>query len=136
MGRWTKPTPLPDSPYDPRITDLSNPLRPPRGRLPSGQVDTWENRNVANTTPIQVPQNQSIRVLPANKRRSGIVIQNKDPTNTLFYAFGNDASANSISIGPSGKDLYDFTTPPDELYLFCTGASIQATVMEISRRRG
>jgi hypothetical protein len=141
MGRLTVYTALPDQAYDPRVTDLDNPVRPPKatdfkfdtaGNPIPGSQDTFRNRNRSNTTPIQLTLNQSTRVLPANPRRTGLFIQNKDPVTTLNFSFGNDASALSPGIAPGGSALFYFTTPGDELYLFAT-ASIQAAIIEISR---
>ena len=135
MGRLTVYTPLPDQPYDPRVTDLDNPVRPPKSSgvngIP-GSVDLYRNRNKSNTTPIQLTANVSTRILPANPRRTGILLQNKDAAGTLNFSFGNDASALSPSLAPGAFLLLDFTTPFDELYVFAV-ANIQIAIVEISR---
>lgn len=140
MGKLTHYRQLPDHAYDPRVTDLSRPLRPPAPAAPSAaQVaagDMFRNRNVANTTPMQLVANApSVRVLPANYRRTGMIIQNKDTTADLFYSFGVAADANSHSIPHGGYVLLDFTTPNSELYLFAT-ANVLAVVTDMTRQAG
>ena len=136
MGRFTRYAALPDSPSDPRITDLGHPLRPPQSTNAAGQLlDKFENRNIANTTPIQLVANVPTRVLPKNKRRTGLMLQNRDTATPLFVGFGNSADNTSISIPPGGFMLFDFTTPVGEVYLFAT-LSIQATIVDISRGFG
>lgn len=131
MGRITSYRPLPDQAYDPRVTDLDNPLIPPAATGP-GSLDNFRNRNVANTTPTQLVANVSTRILGANPRRTGLLIQNKDATASLFFAFGNAADITSVSVPPGGYALFDFTTPASELYLFST-ANIQVSVLEMIR---
>src|SRR5579859_7912811 len=153
MGEYTRYTPLPDQSYDPRVTDLRKPFNVPASTGPNqiavgdtGTTDAmgvpaavqragqWVNRNVANTTPITVVNNALVRVLPANPKRTGCVIQNLDAVQTLFFAWGNAANAQSAQIGAGGYVLFDFTTPGTELYLFTTGgANIQAVVIEMAR---
>jgi len=139
MGKQTVYAPLPDQAYDPRITDLTAPLRVP-GRKPSDVLpttssapDNFRNRVVANTTPIQLVGNApAVRVLPSNARRVGLIVQNKDTTTALFVGFGNAADANSFSIAPGGSILLDFTCPNSEVYAFST-ANIQAVFIDMSR---
>lgn len=138
MGKLTQFKQIPDAAYDPRLTDLSRPLRPP-GRqagaplpITSAVVDNFRNRTVVNTTPIQLVANAGVRVLPANPRRTGLLIQNKDTTDTLFIGFGNASDTNSFQIAPGGSALFDFTCPATEIYAFAT-ANIQAVFVDMSR---
>ena len=153
-GRQVRPTryrPIPDNAYDPRITDLSRPLNsgnPPligsgapgapigagmapgaTGTGPSG----WVNRNASNITPFALVAGVSVRALPNNPRRTGLVIQNKDPTSTLQYSLGNDVGILGKNVAPGGADLYDFTTPADAVYLICAAANNQVVIIEIQR---
>jgi hypothetical protein len=124
------PLTLPDSAADPRTTDLSRPLMPPRHEA---DLDQWQNRNRTTTIPYQLVANASTRALPYNPRRSGLMIQNLDPSANLRYSFGNDLQGSGLIATPNGGTaLFDFTTPPDELYLFAT-ANISVIVMEITR---
>ena len=132
MGRLTHYAGLPDQPYDPRVTELSQPLRPPIPRNDAGGLDNFRNRTVTSTTPIQLVAGAQLRVLPTNPRRTGLLIQNKDATNSLFIGFGNGADSNALSIAPGGYVLLDFTCPNSEVYAFAT-ANLQAVFVEMSR---
>lgn len=133
MGRYTTYRPLPDSPYDPRVTDINRPLSPPKGTGPTGAIDTFRNKNIANTTPIQLVGGIATRALPQNPRRTGLMIQNKDAAATMFYSFGNSADTNSFQLAPGASALFDFTTPSSEVWLFSASASIQVMLLEMSR---
>lgn len=130
QGRYRS---LPDQPYSVGVTDLSRPLIPPnaRGGGKSG-LDTFTNRNISSTTPFQLVANTTVRALPRNPRRVGLQIQNIDTTNILRYSLGNDLQGSGLYVGALGTVLYDFTTPPDELYLFST-TNMQCIVLEITR---
>ena len=138
MGKLTRYKPLPDQAYDPRITDMDHPFNVPAATGPQtvGGSDGWTNRNISNLTPFQLVAGVGVRALAANPRRTGIIIQNKDPTATLFANFNIAADINSLSFPPGAVLLLDFTTVPGELYLFCPSANIQAAVVEISRSGG
>jgi hypothetical protein len=154
IHRPTRYRALPDAPYDPRVTRLDAPLNAPPGAgafdpatgnispgavnpvtgLPvSGPGRRFYNRNVASMNVVQLTANNSIRLLPYNDRRSGLQINNRDATNALVYSFGNDAGFNGIALAAGGMALYDFTTPPDSLYLI-SAANILIVVLEITRR--
>ena len=122
---------LPDQPYDPRITDLSRPLRPPTPKT-AGGLDTFRNRTITNTTPIQLTANVGVRALPKNERRTGLLIQNRDAAANLFVGFGNSADSTSVSVPPGGFMLFDFTCPAGEVYLFAI-ANVQAVLVDMSR---
>jgi hypothetical protein len=148
MGQKTRYTPLPDQAYDPRITDLSKPFNVPAATGPqaiasidptTGLATTqggWVNRNVTNTIPVQLVALATVRILPTNPKRTGVLIQNLDATATLNFSFSNDLQGNGAQVGAGGSVLLDFTTPPDTLYLFCATANIRALVMEFSRMGG
>ncbi len=121
---------LPDDSSDARLTDLSRPL------LPTPQnfaLDSFVNRNLTSTTPyVLVGLAPAVRALPRNPRRVGLLIQNKDPGADLFYSLGNNLSGDGIIIPPRGSVLFDFTTPPDEVYLY-SAANVYCLVVEIIR---
>ena len=148
--RFTRYRPLPDEAYDPRVTDLSKPLNPvpgydngafapPTGPVPGasvlapGAMGGYVNRNVSIQQFIQLTAGKSYRALPANIRRCGLQIQNKDATAELVYSIGTDRGYNGFDIAAGGSVLYDFTTPADALYLIST-ADILVAILEISRR--
>ena len=146
MGQDTRYRALPDQAYDPRVTDLDDPLNVPAATGPQALLTTdpttgvpmtgrggWYNRNVTQTIPVQLTAGVSLRCLVNNPKRTGCIIQNEDAAATLNYSWGNDIQAFGKSVAPGGADLYDFTTPSDALYLFCLTANIRVLVMEISR---
>lgn len=129
--RLTAYTALPDQSYDPRVTDLSAPLVPKQSDTPTA-LDAFRNRNTRSTYPVQLTGGQALRVLPANLRRTGLIIQNRDTANPLFVGWGNSADANSFSIAAGGSILEDFTCPNTEVYLFAT-TNLLAVVIETTR---
>lgn len=155
MGRFTRYTAQPDQSYDPRVTDLRSPFNVPAATGPQavqpGDVVTgvdamgnpqfkraaqWVNRNIANTFPLTVIGSSaaSVRLLPANPKRTGVLIQNKDAASTINYSFGNAADVNSLQLGPGAAVLLDFTTPATELYFFnANAANVIVAVMEMAR---
>lgn len=120
---------LPDVASNPSVTDINRPLIPPSF---NAAADGYVNRNATSTLPIQLVANTSLRILPRNPRRSGMQIQNLDPTTDLNYSLGNDLQGSGLLVVPRGTVLYDFTTPCDELYLFST-ANISVVILEITR---
>ena len=148
--RVTRYRPLPDEAYDPRVTDLSKPLNPVPGYdngafapatgpvpgtsvLAPGAMGGFVNRNVSIQQFFQLKAGVSARALVANVRRCGLQIQNKDATAALVYSLGSDRGYNGFDISAGGSVLYDFTTPPDTLYLI-SSANILVAVLEVSRR--
>ena len=143
MGRYSPYRNLPDQAYDPRVTDLDKPLRAPKGPAPVVNPDGstspggYVNRNRANTITLQIIGAQpSVRVLPANSRRSGLLLQNKDSVNAVNFAFGNQADANAPQLAAQATLLLDFTTPQDELWLFSSASNILVAIVEITRGVG
>lgn len=131
MGRKTYYRPMPDQSYDPRVTDLSNPLIPPAAAK-VGQRKGYENRNAASTFPVQLVGNTPFRALPNNPRRTGLILQNRDAATPLFFSFAGTADANAASLSAGATLLLDFTTPATELWLFAT-ANLLASVTEMFR---
>lgn len=121
---------LPDAPYDVRVTDLGRPLKPPAF---AAELDGFKNRNLTSTIPVQLQAGLSVRILPRNLRRSGLLIQNVDVAADIRYSFGNDLGTSGLLLKANGSAaLFDFTTPPDELYLFST-ANASVIVLEMTR---
>jgi len=142
LGRYRA---LPDAAYDPRVTDLSGSFNGPPGAGPfapggaaaaiSGQTSgrRYYNRNITNQLTVQLVANQTLRLLPFNDRRSGLLIQNQDAAAGLNYSLGQDKGFRGVLIAAGGAQLFDFTTPPDTLYLIAS-ANILVAVVEITRR--
>lgn len=152
MGKLTRYRALPDQSYDPRVTDLSKPFNVPASTGPQtvtidpntgAQVTQggWINRNVTNTIPVRLVgiiagiSSGSVRILPNNPKRTGLLIQNLDAVNALNFSFANDLAGNGAQIGAGGSILLDFTTAPDALYLF-SAVPLSALVLEFSRMAG
>ena len=150
MAPRTRYRALPDAPYDPRVTDLGRPLNPapgygngpfaaPTGADPGASVlapganGGFVNRNISNQLYFVLAANVSLRAIARNPYRSGMQIQNNDATATLVYSLGTDRGFNGFQVQPGGVVLYDFTTPPDTLYLI-SSANIRVAVLEVSRR--
>jgi hypothetical protein len=112
---------------------MQRPLNAPQS-AGGNASDGFVNRNVANTTPFQLVGGAApIRALPRNPRRVGLLINNIDTTANLIYTFGNAIPGFGITLLPNGTALFDFSTPPDELYLFSAVANIYVIVMDITR---
>jgi hypothetical protein len=148
MGKLTRYRALPDQSYDPRVTDLAHPFNVPAATGPltinpaTGLLNGgWVNRNVTNTIPIRLQgivagvTNGSLRVLPNNPKRTGLIIQNLDAVNALNFSIANDLAGNGIQVGAGGSILLDFTCPPDAIYLF-SAVPLSAMVVEFSRAGG
>ncbi|MHB8414588.1 MAG: hypothetical protein ACYDDA_03785 [Acidiferrobacteraceae bacterium] len=137
---------LPDAAYDPRVTDVNRPLNVPPGTGGFGPVASgaaalvvpgsggqFFNRNVTNLVPFQLVANVSVRALAYNPRRSGLIIQNQDAAAPMNYSLGADRKFRGLVIAAGGTVLFDFTTPPDTLYII-SGANILAVIAEIARQ--
>ncbi|HYM34703.1 MAG TPA: hypothetical protein VET48_04855 [Steroidobacteraceae bacterium] len=121
--------------YDASITRLDEgEFRGPRSRLsPTGSIDSPPPVRTLQTSLFLLLAPQI--VVNANPYRVGLQIQNLDTTNPAFYSFGvqpNNTTAFTLFAG--GAALYDFTTPTDILWAFCTSvSSVQIIVAEFSR---
>lgn len=132
MGKFTSYRATPDQPYDPRVTDLSRPLIPPKPTNDQGGIDNYRNRNQRGTIPVQLVANVAQRILPNNLRRTGLIIQNKDTVASVFVGWGNSADSNAFALPAGAVVLEDFCCPASEVYLFAT-ANVQAVVVETTR---
>lgn len=104
--------------YDVKVTRLD--------RTPWGLAPGQENK--PRTGPIvttEIPFNlvggaEAIVLAAADPERTGVVLQNTDPTNNLFYAFGRLADATSRFLTPGMVLLRDFNCPTDRISVFAT----------------
>lgn len=85
-----------------RQEELTQRMRAERGIIRAApQSFTY----LANTPPL------TLAVF--NQRRVGLLLQNRDPTNAMFYNFGAEASAVTASMAVGGYVLLDFICPCD-----------------------
>lgn len=79
----------------------------------------------------QVIADTSVKVLEENRRRVGLVIQNKSTTANLYYAFGQVASSVvGVKLGPGGGFYYEYRCPIGSLHLVFDSVSAQLAVVE------
>jgi hypothetical protein len=114
---------------DTGLTTSGSAINPQGGPSSGG----WMNRNVTNQIPFQLVAGVTIRALPYNIKRTGLLIQNQDAAAPMNYSLAQDLQGNGLIIPAGGDVLLDFTTPPDTLYIFCGTANIRVIVAEFSR---
>lgn len=81
------------------------------GILATGPVTTTE-------MPFRLEANVPQFISATNPNRIGLMLQNKDPTNNLFYSFGSEATADSTFLAPGVVLLLDFICPTDQISVF------------------
>jgi hypothetical protein len=102
--------------YDIKVTRLDRtPWGPPKG------ADSQPRTGPIVTTelPFTLVGGAVATVLASNDpSRTGLVLQNADPVNNLFYAFGRLADATSRFLTPGMVLLRDFNCPTDRISVF------------------
>jgi hypothetical protein len=102
--------------YDVSVTRLDRePFGPAKGR------DNEKRTGPITTTEIPfqlVAGARAIVIASQDPNRSGLVLQNKDPTDNLYYAFGALADENSRFLAPGVVLLRDFNCPTDRISVF------------------
>lgn len=68
--------------------------------------------------PFTLTANEAFNVAAANPDRAGLLLQNADPANNLYYNFGSVASLQSFSLVPGQYILLDFVCPTDAVWVF------------------
>lgn len=113
---WVPPAPaLPDGTPAPVVI----PPPPP----PPVNVVVEHEEIGSNPNAFTIPANVPVQVLNRNLRRRGLVLQNLDAANILFYSFDVIADVNtSLQIQPGGAVLLDFTTPTGPLWVIAAGS--------------
>lgn len=110
--------------YDAKVTRLD---RQPWGPTPGQDSQPRTGPIVTTEIPFQleagIPQ-----VLCANDpARTGLMLQNLDPVENLYYAFGRIADQTSRVLEPGMVLLRDFNTPTDRITVFAT-ANVQGAL--------
>lgn len=107
---------------------------------PPTRRDIWTNRYTAASFPFTVDDGENKRVLPANPRRTYLLVQNKDGTNVMFIDFGKNPTPQSVQITAGGN--YEFIggsikagggspfVPKDDIYVRGTLNGQEGVVVE------
>ena len=97
--------------YDVRVTDFKKPpfnsdtkRNQDAGIIPDGPV-------VSNEIPFRLVAGEPRLIAAGNTRRKGLMLQNLDATDNLFYSFGPQATENSSFLTPGATLLLDFICP-------------------------
>lgn len=94
--------------------------------IANSRPDTGPPGSVGPIVTTEIPFTltpSALQILSAtNPFRVGLMLQNKDPVNNLFYAFGVEADANSSFLSPGVVLLLDFICPIDQVSVFATVA--------------
>lgn len=78
----------------------------------------WKNNRSGTTTPFTVADT-STQIVPANGNRVLLIIQNFSTTDTLYFNFGQAASAlNGIALAVGAGIILDFACPNDSVNVF------------------
>ena len=106
--------------YDVKVTDFRKPpfnsdskAAQDAGIIPSGPI-------VSNEIPFRLVAGEPRLIAAGNTRRKGMMLQNLDPTDNLFYSFGPQATENSSFLPPGTTLLLDFICPVNSVWCFAT----------------
>lgn len=83
------------------LLETGPPILDPGG----AQYGDWLNPYTALSYAFIIGDGETIKVLPANRRRTYLLIQNKNTAAIMFFDFGKNASTNSPEI--NGKGNYE-----------------------------
>lgn len=85
------------------------------------------NTQHAATYPFQIGTVQgSQSILPANSRRSLLLVQNQSTATNLFFNFAQDAGLNQgILLAPGVAVFFDYICPSDSVSVFFNNATAQ-----------
>lgn len=106
--------------YDVKVTDLrKTPFNDDTRRnqdagiIPDGPI-------VSNEVPFRLVAGQPRLIAAGNRRRKGMMLQNLDATDNLFYSFGPQATESSSFLTPGATLLLDFICPINSVWCFAT----------------
>jgi hypothetical protein len=121
---------LGDLPYD---RDHIGPMNRPSAALQPGE---WENRDTASLYPFTVGL-AAIQVVPANSRRTYVLVQNKDAASDMLLSFGQKPTTfSSVIIIPRGN--YELVggsfggafVPSNSVWVLGTAAAMDGVLVE------
>lgn len=102
--------------YDPKVTRLD---RQPWGPTPGNDSQPRTGPIVTAEIPFTLVGGAQASVIAASDpNRKGLILQNKDPVDDLFYSFGALADETSTFIPPRSSILLDFVCPTDRISVF------------------
>jgi hypothetical protein len=103
----------------PGVTDLRQQLRA------SGAPVTATGQKAERTGPIRTASANfrlvagvAVNLAPVNNDRKGLLLQNLDPAQKLFFSWGGPPNANSGFIPALGNLLRDVNCPTDSIWVF------------------
>lgn len=112
------------------VTDLRQVIGAQRGTLDGPQSGP------TRTTPLpfNLVAGQPLQLAPFNPRRTGLLLQNRDPAAALFYNFGSPANVftGALPGGLGATLLLDYTCPCDAIWVFAV-ANCSGYLAEFSR---
>lgn len=112
--------------YSPKVTRLD---RQPWGPTPGQDNQPRTGPIVTVEVPFTLVANAvALQIASADPQRTMLILQNSDPVNNLFYAFGSLANATSRFLPPLGASvILDVSCPTDRITVFAT-ANVSGTL--------
>lgn len=121
------------------------PIRPQGINAPQGQSENhvfnpprarpviFENNDISNGRTLAITAGaNAVRVLPANKLRTMLTIQNNDAANDLRFRFGAAATASEgTRVTAGGVAFFDVRVPNQDVYIFSTSGITEVWVEEV-----
>lgn len=83
------------------------------GIMPDGPI-------TSNEVPFRLVAGEPRLIAAGNSRRKGLMLQNLDATDNLFYTFGPEANGTSSFLTPGSTLLLDFICPTNSVWCFAT----------------
>lgn len=108
--------------YDVSVTNLRKPAFNDRGASAAASGATRNGPVMSNDLPFSLVANEPYNLAAGNPYRVGMMLQNCDPTNNMFYSFGAVATPNSKFLTPGQTLLLDFVCPCDSVWALATVA--------------
>lgn len=92
--------------------------RQPFGPAPGRDSQPRTGPIVTTEIPFRLVAGQALVIASQDPARTGLSLQNADPTDNLFYSFGRIADETSRFLTPGMVLLRDFNTPTDRISVF------------------
>jgi hypothetical protein len=108
--------------YDVKVTRLDKPAFNLYGKRGPGEQEGPPGAIRTNPLNFQVVPLEPMMLATGNNGRKSFFLQNKDPTDNLFFSFGTEAGPNSAYLSPGQYILLDFVCPTDSVWVYGTVA--------------